>query len=220
MGCPVCRSRAGIFVPHQGPVAEYLLAYAARFDLPVRNGVRVDGLPKLGDRFVVTSGDHRFEADNVVGGRGRRPQSPAFRCSRPSSSPRSCWADALERIPEPITAARGRRSRCGRRQFGGEITSEVSRDHRTWLSGRDPGHEPVRAGSRPDRLVTPLMWFVAMHVLTVRTPSAGRYSGCFGQKASSWLASGAMDSGMWEDVTFWSCTALSIHVFTAVRSLA
>jgi putative flavoprotein involved in K+ transport len=53
---------------------------------------------------------------------------------------------------------------------GAEIALEASRGHRTWLSGRDTGREPVRPGSGPDRLVTPLMWFAAMHVLTVRTP--------------------------------------------------
>ena len=53
---------------------------------------------------------------------------------------------------------------------GAEIALEASRGHRTWLSGRDTGHEPARAWERPDRLVTPLFWFVVMHVLTVRTP--------------------------------------------------
>ena len=37
-----------------------------RFALPVRTGVTVDGLARVGDRFVATSGARRFEADNVV----------------------------------------------------------------------------------------------------------------------------------------------------------
>jgi putative flavoprotein involved in K+ transport len=40
--------------PTKDEVADYLAAYAARFDLPVRTGVRVDGLSRVGDRFVAT----------------------------------------------------------------------------------------------------------------------------------------------------------------------
>jgi putative flavoprotein involved in K+ transport len=36
-------------------MADYLEAYAARFKLPVRTGVRVDKLSKQGDRFVVAA---------------------------------------------------------------------------------------------------------------------------------------------------------------------
>jgi putative flavoprotein involved in K+ transport len=53
---------------------------------------------------------------------------------------------------------------------GAEIALEASRAHQTWLSGRDTGHEPARPGTVLDRLLTPIMWFVASHLLTVRTP--------------------------------------------------
>src|SRR5215207_7064412 len=52
--------------PTKDEVADYLEAYAARFDLPVRTGVRVDGLSREADRYVVAAGDRRFEADQVV----------------------------------------------------------------------------------------------------------------------------------------------------------
>ena len=57
---------------------------------------------------------------------------------------------------------------------GGEIALELSADHHTWLSGRDTGQEPVRAGSRADRLFTPAFWFLLSHVFTVRTPLGRR----------------------------------------------
>ena len=47
-------------------MADYLEAYATRFDLPVRRGLRVDSVTKNSGRFTVSAGDHRFEADNVV----------------------------------------------------------------------------------------------------------------------------------------------------------
>src|SRR5439155_22200305 len=52
--------------PTKDEMADYLEAYAARFDLPVRTGVRVESLSREGGRFVVTSDRDRFEADNVV----------------------------------------------------------------------------------------------------------------------------------------------------------
>src|SRR5919109_2819864 len=66
--------------PTKDEVADYLEAYAARFGLPVRSGVRVDGLTKEGNRYVVTAGDRRFEADNVVVATGvyQTPRIPSF----------------------------------------------------------------------------------------------------------------------------------------------
>jgi putative flavoprotein involved in K+ transport len=58
----------------------------------------------------------------------------------------------------------------GAANSGAEIALEVSGDHRTWLSGRHPGHEPFGTGSRKDRLVLPVVWFMASHVVTVKTP--------------------------------------------------
>ena len=42
--------------PTKDQVADYLADYAWRFQLPVRNGVKVDRLWKDGDRFVITAG--------------------------------------------------------------------------------------------------------------------------------------------------------------------
>jgi putative flavoprotein involved in K+ transport len=47
-------------------VADYLEAYAARFELPVRTGVKADRLSRNGSHFVVEAGDRLFEAENVV----------------------------------------------------------------------------------------------------------------------------------------------------------
>ena len=169
MGYRACRS------PRRPPrsrskdeVADYLAAYAAHFDLPVRTGVRVDGLSRCGDRFVVTSADRRFEADNVVLATGayHHPRVPAF---APELDPAIMQLHSSE-YRNPSQLRDGGTLVVGAGNSGAEIALEASRGHRTWLSGRDTGHEPARPGSRPDRLVTPLMWFAAMHVLTVRTP--------------------------------------------------
>ncbi|MPZ92621.1 MAG: SidA/IucD/PvdA family monooxygenase [Actinobacteria bacterium] len=53
---------------------------------------------------------------------------------------------------------------------GAEIAFEVSRTHQTWLSGKEPEHSPVRTGSVGDRLLTPVVWFVFSHLLSVSNP--------------------------------------------------
>jgi putative flavoprotein involved in K+ transport len=58
----------------------------------------------------------------------------------------------------------------GAANSGAEIALDVAPDHRTWLSGRDPGQEPTRAGSVADKLFTPIMWFMASRVVNVRNP--------------------------------------------------
>jgi putative flavoprotein involved in K+ transport len=66
--------------PAKDQVADYLEAYAARFELPVHGGVRVDGLSRDGDRYLVAAGERRWLADHVVVATGayQRPRVPAF----------------------------------------------------------------------------------------------------------------------------------------------
>jgi putative flavoprotein involved in K+ transport len=53
---------------------------------------------------------------------------------------------------------------------GADIAMEVSKSHETWLSGPDKGQVPVRIEHPLRRLFVPVLWFVASHVLTIRTP--------------------------------------------------
>src|SRR6266508_3566004 len=52
--------------PTARETADYLEAYAARFDLPVRSCTPADRLSRERNRYVVESRGRRFEADNVV----------------------------------------------------------------------------------------------------------------------------------------------------------
>jgi putative flavoprotein involved in K+ transport len=54
------------YFPTKDEMGDYLEAYATRFKLPVRTGVRVDCLSRQGKRFVVTAGDQQFESEHVV----------------------------------------------------------------------------------------------------------------------------------------------------------
>jgi putative flavoprotein involved in K+ transport len=154
--------------PDKDEVADYLEAYAARFELPVRSGVAVDGLTRSGERFLVRAGERRFEADNVVVAAGafQHPRVPAF-------------AGELDPAILQLHSSRYRRPSqlreggvlvVGAANSGAELAVEAAPDHQTWLSGRHPGSEPTRAGSRLDRLLTPPFWFLISRVLSVRTP--------------------------------------------------
>lgn len=153
--------------PTKEEIADYLEAYAARFDLPVRTGRCVDRLSKEGDRFVVTAGDGRFEADNVVVATGgyQSPRIPSFA----SELDPNILQMHSTGYRGPAQLRKGGVLVVGAGNSGAEIALEASRDHPTWLSGRDTGQEPTRPGSGPDRLLMPLIWFLFTHVLTMKT---------------------------------------------------
>ena len=154
--------------PTKDEMAGYLEAYTARFDLPVQTGVRVDGLSREADRYVVAAGDRRFEAENVVVAAGayQSPRIPAF---APELDPNIVQLHSSE-YRDPSQLQEGGVLVVGAANSGAEIALEVSSAHRTWLSGRHPGKEPTRPGSRWDRLLMPVIWFMFSHVLTVKTP--------------------------------------------------
>jgi putative flavoprotein involved in K+ transport len=154
--------------PTKDEMADYLEAYAGRFDLPVRTGVHVDRLSKDGDRYVVASGEKRFEADNVVVASG------AHRTSRIPD-----FADQLDpgivQVHSNVYTGPGQLREgavlvVGAGNSGAEIAFEVSRSHPTLLSGKEAGNLPVRHGSVPARFVLPIIRFLGHRVLTMRTP--------------------------------------------------
>ena len=74
--------------PTKDEMADYLEAYAARFRLPVRNGVRVERLCKRGARFVVKAGASRAGGRPSRGGDGE--------LSAPRSGPPSPLSSSSE----------------------------------------------------------------------------------------------------------------------------
>src|SRR5215212_6784073 len=66
--------------PTKDEMADYLEAYAAHFDLPVRSATTVDIVTKENGRYVARAGEHCFEADNLVVATGvfQKPYTPEF----------------------------------------------------------------------------------------------------------------------------------------------
>src|SRR4029453_5385685 len=66
--------------PTKNEMGDYLAAYAERFRLPVRTGVKVEKLSREGSRYIVSAGEQRFEAEHVVIAMAtyQEPRVPAF----------------------------------------------------------------------------------------------------------------------------------------------
>ncbi len=154
--------------PTKDEMADYLEAYAARFELPVRTGVKVDGLSREGDRFLITSGDRHFEAKHVVVATGAHqiPKIPAFADELHSSIVQL----HSSQYRHPSQLQEGAVLVVGAGNSGAEIAFEVSRTHPTYLSGNPSGQIPVRHGPAAARFVLPVVRFVGHHVLTLGTP--------------------------------------------------
>jgi putative flavoprotein involved in K+ transport len=155
-------------------MADYLEAYAVRFELPVRTGVRVERLLRDGDRFVVETQEAVFKAENVVVAMAdfQRPRVPEF-------------AEELDKdivqlhsyeYRNPSQLRDGAVLVVGAGNSGAEISLDLSSTHRTWMSGRDTGHMPFRIEGNASRLLlAPLVLrFVFHRVLTVNTPIGRR----------------------------------------------
>ena len=126
--------------PTKDDMADYLEAYARRFDLPVRTGVRVDALAREGDRFVLAAGERRFEADNVVVAMSSegRPRTPEFASQL---DPRIVQLHSVD-YRGPSQLQDGDVLLVGAGNSGADIAMEVVQRHTTLLSGRDVGHIP------------------------------------------------------------------------------
>ena len=133
--------------PTKDEVADYLEAYAARFQLPVRTGIRVDGLSRENGGYVVTAGLQRYDADNVVVATGgyQAPRIPEFAAEL---DPGIVQLHSSE-YRNPSQLRDGGVLVVGAGNSGAEIAVESAAEHQTWLSGRDTGQEPVRAGRGP-----------------------------------------------------------------------
>jgi putative flavoprotein involved in K+ transport len=169
-GLPGMRFPArGDTFPTKDQMADYLVDYARRFDLPVRNGVKVDRLWKEGERFVMTAGNDRFEAWNVVVAMSnyQKPRVPSF---ARDLDPGIVQLHSQE-YRNPSQLRYGGVLVVGLGNSGGDIALEVAREHPTWVSGKESGQIPWRIEGLIARFfLVRLVRFVGHHILTVKTP--------------------------------------------------
>jgi putative flavoprotein involved in K+ transport len=154
--------------PTKDEMADYLEAYAQRFHLPVKTGVRVDRVSKQNGRFLVTAGDQCFEADHVVVAMSnlQKPRVPPFASQL---DPTIVQLNAAN-YRNPSQLRPGAVLIVGAGNSGADIAIDVAAGHPTWLSGRDTGNFPLRFGSTAAFLLDILLYFAGDHILTVKTP--------------------------------------------------
>ena len=165
--------------PTGGEMGDYLEEYADHFGLPVQTGVEVDGLDRQGDGFLVSAGNRRYEARSVVVASGtfQRPIKPGFAAEL---DPGITQLHSNEyRNPSQLQA--GPTLVVGASHSGSDIAYEVATSHPTILAGPIKGELPFRIDGAPARAIFPVLWFLANHVLTMRTP--------IGRKARSHIRS-------------------------------
>jgi putative flavoprotein involved in K+ transport len=163
--------------PTKDQMADYLEAYAARFSLPVRTGVRVERVARAGDgSLLVSAGTRQIRARHVVVAMAdfQRPRVPPFAAEVDGDIVQ--LHSSAYRNPEQLRP--GAVLIVGLGNSGAEIARELVRaGHETYVSGTASGEIPFRIESRVARLGLARLLFrgVFFRLLRLDTP--------FGRKA-------------------------------------
>lgn len=159
----------GHTLPTKDDVADYLEAYAATYDLPVRMGISVDRIfrNEPDDGWLMVAGDHRIHASQVVLATGAysRPRIPTFAAELDSGINQIHAIDyrnTSQLRDGPVLVV-------GASNSGAEIAMTSAAGHRTVLVGRDTGKMPVRPESLKARLIDPPFWFFINRVVRADT---------------------------------------------------
>jgi putative flavoprotein involved in K+ transport len=156
-------------------MGDYLEAYAATMELPIRTATRVEALDRAPDGrgFVVSAGGEQLEAGQVILANGafQRPRVPSF-ASALDPSIRQLHSSAYR---DPSQLGDGPVLVVGVSHSGADLAMESARSgHRTFLSGRAHGQLPVPLEGPAGRIGLRVASFAFQHVLTLRTPIGRR----------------------------------------------
>lgn len=167
-GMPFPGSRTAF--PAKDEVADYLAAYATRFQLPIRLRSRVERVSRRedGGPFEVIANGQAMDAEQVIVASGafHAPRLPAFA----NELNPTIFQLHSSQYRRPSQLQDGSVLVVGAANSGAEIALDVAGSHPTTLVGPDPGHIPMDLDGRLGRMVDPLIWFAANHVLTIHTP--------------------------------------------------
>jgi putative flavoprotein involved in K+ transport len=156
--------------PTKDEMGDYLEAYAARFELPVRTGVRVDRLSQRDGVFVVKMGDVEIEANQVVVAMGnyQRHRVPAFAHQLRPDIVQLHSCD----YRNPAQLREGGVLIVGAGNSGAEIAKELAGTHEIWMAGRQTGEVPFKMDGFAGRvlLARVLLRVVFHRLLTIKTP--------------------------------------------------
>jgi putative flavoprotein involved in K+ transport len=158
----------GTSYPTKDEMADYLEAYASRFDVSVRLGTEIESLTQEDGRFVAHTGRSRIEAESVVVASGvfQKPYVPPFADELDPGVTQlhsSAYRNLSQLQDGPVLVV-------GASHSGADIAFEAASEHEVVLSGRDTGQLPVSIETRRGRMLFRGLFFAGTHVLTVDTP--------------------------------------------------
>ncbi len=155
--------------PTKDEIADYLEAYAARFELPVLTDTRVERVSRQGGGYLVETAERRFRANDVVVAMSgyRSVRIPSF---ADELDPAIVQLSSVE-YRSPNQLPDGPVLIVGAHDTGTEIALENAKARETWLSGRDPGQVPFRIDRPFGRWIgVPAVMFMFHRVMKVRNP--------------------------------------------------
>lgn len=154
--------------PTKDEVADYMEAYARRFDLPVRTDVKVESVTREGEHLRVTSSAGLFEAANVVVATGgyHTPKTPEFAMELKASITQlhsSAYKNAAQlRAGDVLIVGLG--------NSGAEIAWDLRAGRRVYISGSPVGQLPMKHGTAWAALMLPVIAFLGTHLITADNP--------------------------------------------------
>ncbi len=155
--------------PTKDEMADYLEAYAARFELPVLSGVRVTRLSRQATGYRVEAGERVFEADQVVVAMANHQSAWAPEFAKELDPDivqlhSKAYRNPSQLKPGPVLLV-------GAGNSGAEIAQELSSSHDVSVSGPSTGELPFQPSSYLGRLfLARLVLRVLFHrILTIKT---------------------------------------------------
>jgi putative flavoprotein involved in K+ transport len=155
-------------------MGDHLERYATTMGIDVRSGVSVHSVDRgAGGGYLLSTSQGTIAADVVVMACGAE-HLPAVPDLADELDPgirqlhSSGYRNPGQLLPGPVLVV-------GAGQSGADLALEViGAGHETWLAGHAKPEIPVPFGSRRMRIGLPVLWFLANHVFTVRTPIGRR----------------------------------------------
>jgi putative flavoprotein involved in K+ transport len=160
--------------PTKDEMADYLESYAAHFELPVLNGVRVQRLSRSDGHYRIEAGSRIFRAEQVIVAMSnyQRPNVPAFAKELDAEIVQlhSMHYKAPSQLqPGPVLLV-------GAGNSGSELAMELVKSRQVYMAGRSTGEVPFRVGGLLGRLILVRLVLRGLfhRILTIRTPIGRR----------------------------------------------
>ena len=173
--------------PDKEEFAAYLEDYAARFQLPVRTGTRVERVSRAGGGFAVETSAGTLWARNVIVATGANavPRIPGFA----SGLDASIGQLHSSQYGRPADIADGDVLVVGAGTSGAEIALELAASHRVLISGRPTPRIPDPLL----RYAGGLYWHFIHSVLTTHTPIGRKVAANFHKRGAPLIRISAKD---------------------------